>query len=65
VFKKVAKKLLKSNENIVFGKIDGTANDLGPILRNSFSAENLKDTFYPQILYKFSSLITDLNLSNC
>ena len=27
VFKKVAKSLLKKNENIVFGKIDGTVND--------------------------------------
>ena len=28
VYKKVAKKLLKSNENIVFGKFDGTGNDI-------------------------------------
>ncbi len=28
VFKKVAKKMLKSNENIVFGKMDGEANDI-------------------------------------
>ncbi len=28
VYKKVAKKMLKSNENIVFGKMDGTANDI-------------------------------------
>jgi protein disulfide isomerase len=28
VFKKVAKKMDKSNENIVFGKMDGTANDI-------------------------------------
>ena len=27
-YKKVAKKLLKSNENIVFGKFDGTGNDI-------------------------------------
>ena len=27
-YKKVAKKLLKSNENIVFGKFDGTTNDI-------------------------------------
>ena len=28
VYKKVAKKMLKNNENIVFGKMDGTANDI-------------------------------------
>lgn len=28
VFKKVAKKMSKSNENILFGKMDGTANDI-------------------------------------
>ena len=28
VFKKVAKKMLKSNENIVFGKLDGSSNDI-------------------------------------
>jgi len=28
VFKKVAKKMMKSNENIVFGSMDGTANDI-------------------------------------
>ena len=28
VFKKIAKKMLKSNENIVFGKMDGTTNDI-------------------------------------
>jgi protein disulfide-isomerase A4 len=28
VYKKVAKKMLKNNENIVFGKIDGTGNDI-------------------------------------
>lgn len=28
IYKKVAKKMLKSNENIVFGKMDGTANDI-------------------------------------
>jgi len=28
IYKKVAKKLLKSNENIVFGKLDGTTNDI-------------------------------------
>jgi len=28
IFKKVAKKMLKSNENIVFGKMDGSANDI-------------------------------------
>jgi len=28
VFKKVAKKMLKNNENIVFGKMDGSANDI-------------------------------------
>jgi thiol-disulfide isomerase/thioredoxin len=28
VFKKIAKKMLKNNENIVFGKMDGTANDI-------------------------------------
>ena len=27
-YKKVAKKLLKNNENIVFGKYDGTSNDI-------------------------------------
>ena len=27
VLKKVAKKMTKTNENIVFGKIDGTVND--------------------------------------
>ena len=27
-YKKVAKKLLKNNENIVFGKFDGTGNDI-------------------------------------
>ena len=28
VFKKVAKKLMKTNENIVFGKYDGSSNDI-------------------------------------
>jgi len=28
VYKKVAKKMLKNNENIVFGRIDGTGNDI-------------------------------------
>lgn len=28
VFKKVAKKMLKNNENIVFGKMDGVGNDI-------------------------------------
>ena len=28
VFKKVAKKMVKNNENIVFGKMDGTGNDV-------------------------------------
>jgi len=28
VFKKVAKKMSKTNENIVFGRMDGTANDI-------------------------------------
>ena len=28
IYKKVAKKMLKNNENIVFGKMDGTANDI-------------------------------------
>lgn len=28
VYKKVSKKMLKSNENIVFGKMDGTSNDI-------------------------------------
>jgi len=28
VYKKVAKKLMKTNENIVFGRMDGTANDI-------------------------------------
>ena len=28
VFKKVAKKILKNNENIVFGKMEGVANDI-------------------------------------
>jgi len=28
VYKKIAKKMMKSNENIVFGKMDGTANDI-------------------------------------
>jgi len=28
VFKKVAKKMLKNNENIVFGKMDGSSNDI-------------------------------------
>lgn len=28
VYKKVAKKMLKNNENIVFGKMDGTSNDI-------------------------------------
>ncbi len=27
-FLQVAKKMLKSNENLIFGKIDGTANDI-------------------------------------
>ena len=28
VYKKIAKKMMKSNENIVFGKMDGTTNDI-------------------------------------
>ena len=28
IYKKIAKKMLKSNENIVFGKMDGTTNDI-------------------------------------
>merc|ERR1711910_127461 len=28
VFKKVAKKMMKNNENIVFGSMDGTGNDI-------------------------------------
>merc|ERR1712141_440265 len=28
IYKKIAKKMLKNNENIVFGKMDGTANDI-------------------------------------
>merc|ERR1712050_438348 len=28
VYKKVAKKMLKNNENIVFGKMDGSSNDI-------------------------------------
>lgn len=28
VYKKIAKKMLKTNENIIFGKMDGTTNDI-------------------------------------
>jgi hypothetical protein len=40
VYKKVAKKMLKTNPNIVFAKFDATANDLPymfPPLRVSYS----------------------------
>ena len=44
VFKKVAKKMLKNNENIVFGKMDGSSNDVPymfpPLKVNYFSFTN-------------------------
>ena len=43
VFKKVAKKMLKNNENIVFGKMDGSSNDVPymfpPLKVNFFSSK--------------------------
>ena len=48
IYKKVAKKMLKNNENIVFGKMDGSSNDIPymfPPLKVNHSCENISFSF--------------------
>ena len=55
VFKKVAKKMLKNNENIVFGKMDGSSNDIPymypplKVIMNYFKSQMYSILFYSGI----------------